>query len=257
MKTFGAQYVVYEDSGFLAESVERIYPLMDRIVFLVGWKPWNGAADPDIPRATLSAILGIPDPDGKFIVKADVWRSEKDQRNEALGILRRAGCEWCMIVDDDELFNRKDVDAAKRFISEGRHRMTAYLAAQAVYWKDVRTVISGLTMSLPLFAHTGEGEVEFNEGRCYTVRSGFWHCFPPEVILCHHMSYVRDDGQMRRKLASFTHADPRLEKWYREVWLKWEPGMENLHPNPDAPQTFRKAVPAELSPWRLEPLPQP
>lgn len=257
MKTFGAQYVVHEDSGFLSESVRRIYPVMDRIAFLVGWEPWKGAADPALPRETLRTILGIPDPERKFIISAKVWKDEKDQRNEGLAVLRGAGCEWCMIVDDDEFFNRRDVTAAKEFISRDGHGITAYLAPQVVYWKDRGTVIQDLTASLPLFAHTGPGEVAFTVGRCYTVRSGLWRCLPPDLILCHHMSYVRDDGRMRRKLAAFTHADGRLGEWFEEVWLKWHPDMENLHPNPDAPQSFRKAVPASATPWRLEPLEAP
>lgn len=253
---FGAQYCVYEDSGWLRESFMRIYPVMDRIVFLVSWEPWKGAGDRSLPRNTLRSVSEFPDPGNKVTIVAKLWKDEKDQRNEGLRILREAGCEWCMIVDDDEMFNRGDVGRAREYISNDDRGITAYMGAQIIYWKNRRTVIDSYTSFLPLFFSTAPGEVEFTIGRCCHIRSGLWHCLPPETILCHHLSYVRDDDRMRRKLRSFTHADGRLEKWFNDVWLRWTPEMTDLHPNPDNPSAFKRAVPAEHFPFRLDVLPQ-
>lgn len=255
MKKFGAQYCVFEDSGFLAESVRRVYPLMDKIVFLVGLEPWKGMAGRQFPAESLSKIALLPDPEKKFVVISRYWATEAEQRNDGLEMLRELGCDWCLVVDDDEMFNRHDLYAAKDIISRER-TSTAFLLSQVIYWKSPATAIMNLTLALPAFASTVPGEVFFNVGRCYMIASGKWTIFPPEVIVCHHLSYVRSEEKMKRKLAAFTHADDRLAEWYERVWRKWTPEMENLHPNPDAASTFKKAVPVSEMPWKLEPLPE-
>src|SRR5262245_44262688 len=192
MKKFGAQYCVYEDSGFLAESVRRIYPMMDKILFLVGLEPWKGQGNVKYPAETLKTIATLPDPQKKFVVISKYWATEAEQRNDGLATLHALGCDWCLIVDDDEMFNRDHLHVAKDIISR-ETQATAFLLAQLIYWKDRRTVIENLTFSLPAFASTVPGQVYFTVGRCYMVTSGHWTCFPPDVVLCHHLSYVRDD----------------------------------------------------------------
>lgn len=255
MKKFGAQYCVYEDSGFLVESVRRVYPLMDRIVFLVGLEPWKGEGSRALPAETLKLIAGLPDPDRKFVVISRYWATEAEQRNDGLSTLHALGCDWCLIVDDDEMFNRIDLYKAKDMISR-EQPSTAFLLPQVIYWKSRDTAIENLTFALPAFASTVPGEIFFNEGRCYMVTSGKWTVFPPEVIVCHHLSYVRSEEKMKRKLAAFSHADQTKADWLERVWLNWRPEMENLHPNPKATETFRKAVPAASLVWKLEPEPE-
>jgi len=255
MKKFGAQYCVYEDSGFLAESVWRIYPLMDKIVFLVGLEPWKGDGTRALPAETLKLIALLPDPEKKFVVISRYWATEAEQRNDGLSTLHALGCDWCLIVDDDEMFNRRDLYAAKDMIAR-EPSSTAFLLSQVIYWKSRETVIENLTFALPAFASTVPGQIFFNEGRCYMVASGKWTVFPPEVILCHHLSYVRSEEKMRRKLSAFSHADQTKADWLDRVWVNWRPGMENLHPNPNAPETFKQAIPAESFLWKLEPVPE-
>lgn len=255
MKKFGAQYCVYEDSGFLAESVRRVYPLMDKIVFLVGLEPWKGEGDRSFPAETLKVIASLPDPERKFVVISRYWLTEAEQRNDGLSTLQALGCDWCLIVDDDEMFNRKDLYAAKDIISR-ELTSTAFLLSQVIYWKDRQTAIENPTLALPAFASTVPGQIFFNEGRCYMVSSGKWTVFPAEVIMCHHLSYVRTEEKMRRKLAAFSHADQTKADWMEQTWTRWNPSMENLHPNPMAPHTFKRAVPASGIPWKLEPIPE-
>lgn len=255
MKKFGAQYCVYEDSGFLSESVRRIYPLMDKIVFLVGLEPWKGEGTRVLPAETLKLIASLPDPEKKFVIISRYWATEAEERNDGLAMLHTLGCDWCLIVDDDEMFNRKDLYAAKDIISR-ELTSTAFLLSQVIYWKDRDTAIENPTLALPAFASTVPGAIFFNEGRCYMVAGGHWTVFPHEVIMCHHLSYVRSEEKMRRKLAAFSHADQTKADWLDRVWLKWTPGMENLHPNPKATETFKRAVPASAMPWKLAPIPE-
>jgi hypothetical protein len=258
MKTFGAQYCVYEDSGFLAESVLRIYPLVKKILFLVGFEPWYGKGDLQIPKETLAAIFSIYDPDHKFVVVSKYWKTEAAQRNEGLRILHDLGCEWCLIVDDDEMFNRWDLQKAMEAISNATYsngEPAGFLVQQLIYWKDRQTVIDSLTGAMPAFVITAPGHAYFGAARNFSVVQGIFSDLNPNLLICHHLSYVRDEGKMRRKLGSFSHAPEIAIDWMERVWLAWKPGMEDLHPNPGSTSSFKRAVPAAEVPWLLEALP--
>lgn len=262
MTSFGAQIVVYEDSGFLAEAVWRIYPLMDKIVFLVGMRPWNGGAlaDPEYWKDTIDRIMAMPDPDHKFVIVSRVWATEAEQRNYGLGVLRELGCDWCMTVDDDELYNRGQLAHAKNVIrdvlAQPPTHVSAWLVHHAIYWKRRDLVIAELTAAMPVFVHTRENDVEFTEARCFAARRGIWATLPPSDIVMHHMSYVRDDEHMRRKIATFSHAGQESRDWFQRIWLGWRPGMRNLHPNEAAAESFSRAIPVADFAYQLEPKPE-
>ena len=78
MSKIGAVYCVYEDSGFLTESIQRIYPLMDKILILVGFAPWNGKATHSISLKTHETILKIPEPNNKIEVLSKRWLTEHE-----------------------------------------------------------------------------------------------------------------------------------------------------------------------------------
>ena len=257
MKSFGAEYVVYEDSGFLTESVTRIYPLMDKVLFLVGMGPWNGDRDPITVAKTLATIQGIPDPDHKFTIICKWWATEEDQRNEGLQVLRSQGCDWCMTVDDDELYNREELHQAMEVISTWEctnGHVSAWLVSHLIYWKDRDTVIRELTPAMPVFLHTREHDAYFSQARCFGLRQGVYMVMPPHQLVMHHMSYVRSDEQMQRKMSSFSHASETASGWYDHIWRHWRPGMRNLHPNDSSPEAFSQAIPVSEVPWKMEPL---
>ena len=259
MASFGAQYVVYEDSGFLSESVWRVYPLMDKIVFLVGMRPWRGdAAGSKYWAQTLATIAAMPDPDGKFVIVSKPWSSEAEQRNEGVSILRELGCDWCMTIDDDELYNRSQLAHAQNVIRSvvASTHVSAWLVHHAIYWKSRELVIEQLTSAMPVFVHTRANDITFTEARCFDSSRGAWLVLPASDLVMHHMSYVRDDEHMKRKMATFSHAGQESSDWYDRVWKAWRPGMRNLHPNEHAAETFSRAIPANEFAHQLEPKPE-
>jgi hypothetical protein len=258
VKSFGAQYVVYEDSGFLAESVLRIYPLVQKILFLVGLEPWNGKGDRRFPKETLATIMSMDDPDHKFIVVSKKWGTEHEERNEGLRILHDHRCDWCLLVDDDEMYNRSELWNTMGLISQAWYangRPSAYVVKQLIYWKDRETVIDGLTGAMPHFFSTNPGDVAFVNAKNFQIMGGVFSDISEEALVCHHLSYVRTEEQMRRRFSWFSHANEVKEEWIDRVWLKWTPEMEDLHPQ--NPGSFKRAIKVADTPWRLENLPGP
>jgi len=244
--SLGAVYCAYNACDFLPESVQRIYPVVDKVVFLVNFKPWFGESFSAVP-GTLNMILSIPDPDQKFLVVVGYWKNEAEQRNAGLKLLRDNKIDWCLIVDDDELYNLGQLKKVK-YMLENYSEHAAYLIYHQIYWKNRETIIEGIFGSFPTIART-DGTVNFNENRMIKVNSGHtWFSLSVESILCHHMSYVRSDVEMKRKIESFSHADEIDPDWYEKVWLG--DVVENLHPS--AGPRFKRALRASESKYQLD-----
>lgn len=252
MTKVGAVYCTYEDAGgFLKESVERIYPCVQKILFLVNTKPWNGDKDDEAAARTFQTILSIPDPDNKVRIESMFWPNEETQRNAGTAFLRREGVEWHLIIDDDEMYNTAELTAGFDQLEKTEH--ACLLIRHQIYWKNRDTIIDMDPFSLPALIRTDEGLVRFNQARSVMVYGGrTWSDLPQDLVVCHHMSFVRSDTAMWRKISTFSHAGEIPESWYHDKWVAWKDGMENIHPT--NPASFRKAVPASTSRFVLSTL---
>lgn len=219
---------VYEDSGFLTESVQRVYPIMDKILFLMNFKTWAGELDFDIIKNTFKSITNIHDPLRKIELVSGAWKDETEQRNYGLKVLKEQGIDWCFIIDDDELYNIHQVLKMVNILPTSVH--SAYIIHQQTYWKNRNTVINSPTMAVPTIVKT-DGTVFFNLNRTILVNNpNTWFIVSPDEIMCHHMSYVRSDEKMLRKLKTFSHAEEIRPNWFEEIWLKWDNSFTNFHP---------------------------
>jgi len=249
MKSVGAVYCVYDDSGFLAESVKRVYPLMDKILFLVNFKPWCGDPDPSAVSRTINTITSMPDPDNKIEIISKYWATEADQRNFGTKTLRQAGLAWHAIIDDDEMFNRSELEWLLNAIDINQH--ACYLINHQIYWKSRDLVMDMDPFALNGVISTIENLCQFHLNRMVMVYNGkTWTSFPGDKVTCHHMSYVRSDEKMLRKIQTFSHANELVPNWYEEKWLKWTPEMTALHPM--NPAGFRKVISIDVAPYKLE-----
>ena len=248
MIKIGAVYCVYDASTFLYESVHRIYPLMDKIVFILNTKPWYGDPVQDEPFNTYKKILSMKDPDNKFELLTGTWEDETSQRNAGLDLLRGFRIDWCLIIDDDELFNRSELNGTIKMLDTAQH--AAYLIYHQIYWKNRNTIIEGKFGSFPTFTRT-DGHVYFNQDRMIIVDKPLtWFTISADNIMCYHMSYIRSDQEMLRKVNNFSHAKDIIPDWYEEKWLKWDEDMIDLHPS--YANGFKKTISANRSKYQLQ-----
>lgn len=246
-----ATYCVYEATRFFEESVARIYPLVDNILILLNTCPWNGTQNIDRVRDTYRRILDMEDLERKIITITQHWETQHEERNFGLDFIRSLGKKWCFIIDDDELYNRDDL--SKFFSSIDPKGHGAYLFKHLIYWKTEKLVINAIQLALPAMADVNH--VVFNDKRSIIVKNGkTWYTPKESYVLCHHMSYVRDDEEIFRKLRqiseSTTNTDANKNYWFYHKWLNWNPDTINLHPF--NPESFPKAVPVEQSLYRLK-----
>ena len=256
MATVGAVYCVYDACSLLDESVGRIYPLVDKILFLMNFKPWCGDPVEGALSRTYRMIRQMPDPDNKIEIVSQYWVDEKDQRNAGLKILADQGIAWCLIIDDDEFYNRAELGFFFTHLNSAAH--VAYLFYHQIYWKDRETVIEGLFGAFtfyqpPCIARTN-GLVKFNENRMIVVNSGYtWFNVSADSIVCHHLSYIRSHEDMLKKISAFSHANECVEDWFTQKWVNWNKDMTDLHPV--TPTSFKRTRSALDSPYKLEIMP--
>jgi len=247
--TVGAVFCVYEDSGFLQESVERAYDAVDMILFLVNTSPWRGVGDRKYVDETICKIRSFDDPDNKFHLVHSYWNTEEEQRNFGTLYLRMNKIEWHFIADDDELYNTNDLKKAISKLDVGYN--SAYLVKHQIYWKQRDWAVDGDVGAFPTFLIT-DGKVKFSVNRMIIVGGGrTWVSFDEKDIVCHHMSYVRSDESMLRKIKNFSHAEEIKEKWYDKVWMQWKLGDKHFHPT--SPKAFRDIIQADQAPYKLLP----
>jgi hypothetical protein len=252
MVTIGAMYCVYENSGYLQESIRRIYDSVDKVLILLNYKPWNGEGEDSVVADTYKQVSEIFDPQSKIVLISQFWNAEDTQRNFGKKILHEMGIKWCLTVDDDELYNYDQLEAVKKILETTDKYVL--LIPQKVYWKTPEYCIENNVIAFPALCLADPMKTYFRHARNTIVNGGNWETLPPEIVICHHYSYVRTEEQLQRKIKTFSHAtDYSFEDWYENVWCKWTPEMENLHPNPGGKSTFKKAVPVAQTGSVLEP----
>lgn len=242
---FAAVCCVYDDERWLPFMLRSIYGEVGAIFFLIGDGPWNGERTSN--AGTLSVVESFPDLDRKIQIIRGDWSSETEQRTVGLHIVKQAGFENCFIVDADEIYDppvlRKMMGAALMKPQVGCFYMTCL-----TYWKSHRYRIDPPEhYKPPVFLKTGLAQ--FVERRHATAQ--YVGVIPPQLGVCHHMSYARTNEELLKKITTFSHAEEVRADWYEKVWLGWDnnPLMENLHPV--YPEAYKRAISvsdAELPP---------
>lgn len=246
-----ALYNIYNENYWLPYSVASIYSVVDQIVILVSEKPWYG---PELDQGdTLQCIESIADPEKKIRVLRGAWSSEAEQRNTSLAAASVAGAAYALIIDADEIYHPHELTQA-RALAASRADVDCWHINWITYWKSVRYRIDPLESYQPVVL-IKLGQVGYLETRNPV---GATHALiPPDVALCHHMSYALSDERLALKHISYAgHSQTAHATWLETKWRAWDkdPEIQNLHPN--NPETFARAVamPKELLPTAIRDL---
>lgn len=224
MAKFGVLTITYRDGRFIEDCIKQFEGLVDKHLFLVCDAPWHNEKEP------MDDTIDILERYGKEFVVSD-WDSEAQMRNYGVSQLRNM--DWILTVDADERYSEESIILLKDFLE------TAPLPAYGIgtiytYWKQPNIRIEPKESGGLIVAT--KPRVVFTDKRCIDSQ---WDFLPPEIIM-DHLSYVRTDEEMLRKIKTFEHQHEIIPNWYEEKWLKWTPEMENLHPV--NPSSFKKAI---------------
>ncbi|MGQ9580162.1 MAG: glycosyltransferase [Armatimonadota bacterium] len=241
-----AVYCVHDDDTWLSHSIESVYSICRSIYVLVSNTPWFG--EPGDNGSVVSRVESLPDPSDKIRVVKGSWQSEAEQRNAGLDILYEEKVEYCLVIDADEIYDPVDLERVIR-IAQKHPEISCWHVEMDTYWKSWMYRVYPREQLRPVvLLRVGTARFTRNRG----VSECTHGIIPPEVAVCHHLSYVRSDEQIKRKIATFSHARELVPGWYENVWKEWDtnPLMRNLHPT--HPSAYGQAI---LQPyWALPPV---
>ena len=230
---FVAHYVMYLDDFFLEDSIESVYPHVDKIIIARTAKPWNGPpADLKETEKTLRTIVNQYG--DKIEIYITEFPNEQTQRNWLINFSKSRGHKGAFIIDCDEIFTGNFFKNIYNFIEENHPK-----ALRIPYFNFIKD--ASFSVAPPyengLFYVDLAADPQFIWARSCNVEQSFLKYKEPEIL---HFSYVRkNDEDIIRKIRSFSHAhDIDWEQWFQEVYVNFNPGLQNFHPA--HPEMWRK-----------------
>ena len=228
---FAAICMVYDDPEWLELVLRTIYPLVGSIFLLVASRPWFGERTDN--SSTLEIIKHLPDPDNKIRLVRRDWLNQVDARNDGMDLVKSAGYRYGFVVDADEVYEPEVLQRMMKHALE-KPEIDCWHMRWFTYWKSVYYRIMPAEAYAPPVFLKANGSARFSEYR--NVDATTHELIPPEVGICHHLSYARSDEDILRKIKSFGHAPQVKPDWFKNVWKAWDNNHElrNLHPtNPE------------------------
>ena len=222
---FVAHYVMYTHDFFLEDSIESVYPFVDKILIARTTKPWHGG--PVSLEETENVLKKVQNLYGdKLEIYSGQFPDEQTQRNFLIQTSKKKGHLGAFIVDCDEVF----IGSAFKNIYDciRAHNPNGLAVPYLTFIKDASFCVAP-PYEVGLFYLNLTANPEFTWGRICTPAPVVMRYDEPEIL---HFSYVREkDEDILKKIQSFMHAnDTDWEKWYRECYVHFHPRLKNFHP---------------------------
>jgi glycosyltransferase involved in cell wall biosynthesis len=228
-------YVIFNEEDYIAASISSIYKHTDKI-FVVFGLPWNG--DLSIPRdRTREIITSLPDPDKKIVIRDTQARSEAEQRNIALNLVKEFGADYLWLVDGDEVYEDAGIAKLKQQILENPNA-DCYRSYWYTYWRSIYYRIDPPEGHTPIFTRI-QPNLYWN---CMRDPAGIANNYVFKDHLLHHYSYAKSPIKIKQKVTTFSHSHQILPGWYENKFLAWENNKEMRDIHPVWPTQYQKAV---------------
>lgn len=223
--------IAFNEPQYIAPCIDQWKGIVASHLVLVSKRTWNGTEHEGDTTAETATKMGADVVDGS-------WKSEADQRNYGLSLLK--DCDYVIINDADEFYTLEDRYRLIRTIQEDRQRRPGYTIRRGntmlTYWKTHEYVIDPPDQHLPTIV-VDPNKVICTEHRQFALSKPVRdpgvryseECGELKVQM-HHFSWVRTDEQVKEKIAAYSHADIVSPDWYESVWLKWTPGDMKVRP---------------------------
>ena len=230
--------VAFNEPEFIVPCIKQFDGFNFPHLILVSKKPWRGNHIMD----ETWVLAKTYNQNGEVII--DEWPGQAEQFNYGLELLESEGIDWALIVDADEFYTPEDIG---RLV--GQIRNTDYDAILAthmdVYWKTPEYKVIPDQNDMPVIAIKTSKRFKNKREVEDTVITTNAH----RAVTLHHLSYVRTDKGMKKKIDSFEHSGEfDREQWYNDVWIWWNPDAKFLHPTvpPKFEQALYNPIPDEL-----------
>ncbi len=210
-----------------------LYGLKDIDNFVVISKPWFGKHKKFDKTERIARSMNAS------IIRKD-FREERDERNYVMEIAQEKGYDYVFIIDADEYYLREDIHNMISFIEENNTIKRFNIGTCIYLWKNENWEIRPRFNNIIPICYNSD--LRFHGLRNIVVQRTETKLIPEEIIM-YHFSYAGSSERMKMKLEHFSHANEMSLDWVENVYEKWIPKMENLHPSRSASHVFKKAIP--------------
>lgn len=256
MTQVAALYCVFDYDGWLETSIASIYEQVSSIYLIVSDRSWHGQEGDNVEL--FEHVYRLVDPQRKIKLVQGSWNNEIDQRNFSLACAIADGHEYALIIDSDEIYEGSQIASAVQ-LATSSPEVEVWHVKWFTYWKSVRYRIDPLEPYDPPVLLKLNNQGAFVEHRNYLAKNH--QLIPPEICLCHHLSYVRSEEVFRKKHIFSQghdgqgHAHSARLNWYKDVWLAWDNDHSLTDLHPVNPPWYKRAVEQhpELIPSVLRP----
>lgn len=225
----------YNEERFIGACIDQFRGFEVEHLVLVSKKPWAGEALTPDGTERIARQKGAT-------VMVDNFPPDEGQRHVGLEYFEKKGFDWCLIVDADEFYTKVDIEKILKYLKKADKDV--YKSERMyVYFKDPDYI------ALRYDGHHGPPVIAMRPHvRFRHIRDiDYPDYFIPETTL-YHLSYIRTNEELLKKIGSWGHSHEIIPGWYENVWLKWTPEMMNFHPT--EPNIFYKSV-VEVLPYEI------
>ncbi|GAU07326.1 hypothetical protein [Desulfoplanes formicivorans] len=229
--------LLFDVDEFIDRFMENCTPFFDKIYAAYSEKSW-GYKNLNIKNNTNINLIKEKFGDKITIIKG-YWKTEEEQRNACIDQAIKDGYTHLAIQDVDEFYT-EDVYPLMINTIKKNPDYDVYRTRCNTFWKTTEYILSykgqHADNSIVFAINIIKGNRFIDKRNCALKTS-----LQLEEI-CYHLSYVRSDEYIHRKINTWAHAmDFDTERWFQNKWLRWYPGKRNLHPV--EPDKWTKAIP--------------
>jgi hypothetical protein len=246
-KRIAVQILYFDCEQFILRTIDNCGPFVEKIYIVYSELPYasyNANARKLYRNPSSLEVLKQSPYFDKIEIVEGVWDNEQDQRNQCLLKAKEDGFDFLIIQDADEFYlpeeYQKNIDGMLSNPNYYYYRNPWYF-----FWKTTNYILESwhplAYKSWKLLDPYSTTTIGYNT--CFAINCKmdvrFENRRMPDKIneclmlngICHHLSFVMSDEQMRRKLDVWSHSNQavHLEKWYKVKWKGWKPGTKNLH----------------------------
>ena len=224
MKKICSNILVYNDEQLIAGCLAGLTDIHNIVSIST---PWQGTHQSFDRTAEIAKKMGA-----QVVLKN--FRTEGEQRTAMSKLAKELGYDYILVIDVDEYYRKEDIQKAINFISNN-HAERYDIDIEYNFWKDENWEVRPRISKVRLFCVPAG--TKFPGNRNVNAKK----LLMPSDIVLYHFSYVGDDAKILNKLTHFSHAHEVRKDWFKNIWQKWTPEMENIHPC--VSHVFKKAIP--------------
>lgn len=230
----GVLMVVHCDAENVNYALKGIYDFADVIVVVHSDTSWSGVKKSD---GTLEILHNFMDPKNKLRIFTGSYPIQRDHRQFALNRVKEEGCNFLFVVDGDEIYS-PDTLRGTRKVVEDNPQANCFGMRFHQMWKTLKYRLDPDRYFSVLWKISDDLCFARNARRLSCARKSVQVNLPEPI--CYHLTAVCSDEFMKEKMITRGYKNQVVKGWLEDVWLKWHPEMENLHPT--KPSVYKKAV---------------